>query len=273
MRSLLVTRRVVATLASLAAAVAMRAWDDDLPRALWIPSALLAASALLLHRRQLGAQLLVRAVWWANLMLGTLVAVTGSSGDRAVAAPLALATGAALLALGRHRLEEAGGCGSFVPIAFRSSLMATLVMAMADAQSLLLFGGLELERGFREWRHGSVPSLALGCAAVLALAIVGLYRLRLWGLLLNLAGTIAVAALGFVGKLDLPGVLVGGFVASAAVQVGLAAPILRALFTGAAPSPPRIARGGWAVGVALVLAMMGISAACAYALHHRLLPL
>src|SRR5690349_8871986 len=83
-------RRILASLGAIGAAICMRSWGNHLPAALWLPAGLLGASAILVHRRQVGAQLLARAVWWSNLLLGTLIATTGGSGERTIAALLAL---------------------------------------------------------------------------------------------------------------------------------------------------------------------------------------
>ena len=76
-------RLALASGAALLATTAMRSWDlnapdcncaSNLPVALWIPTLLLGASAILVWKQSLGAQVLARATWWANLLLGTLVA-------------------------------------------------------------------------------------------------------------------------------------------------------------------------------------------------------
>jgi hypothetical protein len=68
------------------------------------------------------------------LILGTLIAVSGGSSDRAIGAILASCTGAALIAVGRADLDEATPSGGFLPLAFRGTLICMLVMAMADAR-------------------------------------------------------------------------------------------------------------------------------------------
>src|SRR5262249_47290563 len=95
--SLPILRRSLATLGALGGAVCMRSWDNSLPVALWLPTLLLASSAALIWRRHIGGQLLARAVWWSNLILGTLIATSGGSSERGIAALLALCTGGALI--------------------------------------------------------------------------------------------------------------------------------------------------------------------------------
>ena len=148
MSKLTIARRSIAVTGALGAAVCMRSWGHEVPAALWIPSLLLAGSALLICRPHVGGQLVARAVWWSNLILGTLIATSGGSSERVIAALLALCTGGALLAVGRAELDEPTTSGSFLPVAFRGTLICLVVMALADAQSLLLFGALgALPRG------------------------------------------------------------------------------------------------------------------------------
>lgn len=218
-------RLVIASLCSLAAAVLMRSWNSDLPWILWAPTGLLAVSALLIHRKSLGGQMLARAAWWANLLLGAVIALAGSSSERSIAFGLALVCGTALLAVGRTGLGSAAS-GRFNPVAFRASLTLALVMAMADAQSLLLFGGLELD----SW-HSDQPPILLFCAGVMLVAIIGLYRLALWGLVLNLAANIVIAAMAIGGVFDLPGPIVFMLASTAVIQSVLPIPLIIRFFS------------------------------------------
>ena len=49
----------------------------DLSVGAFIPVTLLALSAALAQHGQVGSQVLCRSVWWANLVLGTLIATCG----------------------------------------------------------------------------------------------------------------------------------------------------------------------------------------------------
>jgi hypothetical protein len=249
----------VTTSCALGAAVLMRTWGGDVPAALWVPTGLLVLSAALIHHRQLGSQLVARSVWWANLVLGTVISLGSTSGhERAVGVLLCLAMGTALLAMGRVGLEEGEGTG-FRPIAFRATLTFGMIMAVADAQALTLFGALKLQsggwKGDYEWAQGA--SLLVS-ATLLVVAIAGLYRLRVWGLLLSAASAVGVCALSATDAYGLPFPLGLGLAATSGVQVLLCLPVLRAIVRGraAAPSasPSRLLRLAPTVTIALMMA-------------------
>jgi hypothetical protein len=267
-----IARRTLATLGALGGAVCMRSWDNTLPAALWLPTLLLVSSAALIWRRHVGGQLLARAVWWSNLLLGTLIATSGSSSERAVAALLALCTGGALIAVGRADLDEATPSGSFLPTAFRGTLICMLVMAMADAQSLLLFGALELT----EPHHYSggprlQEALPIAVAIPLLASVIGLYRLRLWGLILNLAASLTLAVLALSSTLDLPGPLLVAYTVTAAAQWLVALPLLVALVRHRAPTArPSLRKHSFALATLLVATMITLSLGCAFVLRARL---
>jgi hypothetical protein len=222
-------RAVFASLLGLAAAVCMRSWDGNLPSALWIPTALLGVAAILCHHRHVGSQLLARAAFWSNLILGVLAMVIGGTGERPIGLALAACTGGALLLLGRGGLAGDARTGSFRPLAFRTTLLAIMVMALADAQSLLLFGTLELEG----WRDDGRSLLMYGLAGLLVLGLVGLYRLRAWGLLVGAAGCAALAAAAFGDALALPHALNVAFIATSIAQLVIVAPLAVAVWRGA----------------------------------------
>jgi hypothetical protein len=257
-------RRALATAGALAGAVIMRSWGDFLPWSLWIPAGLLALSALLVHRNHIGGQLLARAILWSNLLLGALIAGSSNGSEQMLGAGLAVATGGALLAVGRAGLG-ATAAGAFSPGAFRGAMIATLVLATADAQSFLLFGGIGLEE-----HHEDKAAPLLLAGGVLLVAVAGLYRLRVWGVLLAALASAAVAACGVAGAFDLPPPLLGMIVASAVLQLALPAPIFAALARaargrapGIAPGTEGVARRGLAISSAVVAAMMALSAICA----------
>lgn len=225
-----IVRRALASLLAVAAAVCMRSWGPRLPLALWLPAGLLAASALLLHHRNLGSQLFARAVLWSNLILGIVVTFLANVRERPIAIALAATTGAALLLVGRAGLTHETRGGRFVPVAFRATLLALMVMALADAQSLAFFGTLELE----SWAP-SPPRAAVffALAGALLAAIAGIYRLRVWGLLLGAVSWLALASVALAGALRLPGGLIAAFVATSALQLSISAPLFVAMWTGA----------------------------------------
>ena len=106
--------------------------------------------------------------------------------------------------------------------------MVSLVMALADTGSLLFYGGVTLEES-----HGWSASLPfLVSAAVMMVAIHGLYRLRLWGLALNIVANIVIAIIALTGVLDLPNVLAYALAATALVQLLIPVPLVRTMLRG-----------------------------------------
>jgi hypothetical protein len=259
-----------ATASALGAAVLMRSWSGDVPAALWIPTAFLVLSALLLHHGAAGSQLVARSAWWASLVLGTLIAVAGGSSDAERGVLLAMTAGIALLAMGRLGLDEGEG-SAFRPVAFRATLTIGMIMAVADAQALALFGALKLqEGGWKEGDPGPQAFLLLLSASVLVVAITGLYRLRVWGLFLATLCAAGVAVLSVAGAYGLPDPLRAGMALTSTAQVLLPVPILVAIFRGkpvAAPrTPSRLAR----IAPAALVALMMTASASRLVLGHRI---
>jgi len=255
------SRRIVATLAALVAAFVMRSWDHgrDLPFALWIPTIALLLTAVGLHVRSPGVRLVVRAVWWANLMLGTMIATVERGHDGKLALLLALSTGIALLAAGRASVED-HQASTFRPVAFRTALSLSMLMAVADAEAFALFGGLQIEYGLTV-HMGRRPvfegMMLLGCAVVVSLAAFGLYRLRVWGLVLNTVSSVTVLCLAMAHGFGIKGPLANMIAISAAVQLLLPLPMIVAIVrrtpASALARPSRFARF---VPATVVLAMM-----------------
>lgn len=256
----------VATASALGAAVLMRAWGGSVPAALWIPAGFLALSAVLLHHGVVGSQLIARSAWWATLVLGTLLALADRRhSDGRLGMYLAMTTGTALLVMGRLGLEEGEG-SAFRPVAFRTTLTLGMIMAVADAQALALFGALKLrESGWEKSASESGPQglLLLVSAGALAVAIAGIYRLRVWGLLLATLCAVGVAVLSVSDIYGLPSPLRAGMALTSTAQVLLPMPILVAIFRGrsAAPSkaPSRLARLAPGALVALMMAASAVS--------------
>jgi len=246
-----VGRRLVASLFALGTAAVMVLPPGRPKLAVVPPVALLVLSAVLTHRRHLGSQLLSRAVWWSLLVLGTLLTGSPSAIERHIGLVMALCDGAALLSVGRLGLDDPATAGSFVPRSFRSSLLALLVMALADAQAFLVFALVDVDRLNR-----NVPSLSLLCAAALVVAGVGLYRLKVWGLLACVLGNATIVALIGSDYLPVPAPLSWAYFGTSALQIILAAPIL-ATMLGAPPPQRRAPRSlGRVVGPVLAIVVL-----------------
>ena len=184
---------------------------------------LLATIPLYLHER-LGSQLLARAFWWQTLLFGSLLFVSGSGHDFTVSVFLVLGTLTALIGAGRQGLIEAEEGSPFQPVAFRRSLLLALILALADTVALFLYAGVALQR---EFISSPWPLLAAGCAMLVGLH--GMYRLKLWGVALNLLTNLVVAGLILTEVLDIRAPLNVGLVATAVAQLLLPIPMLRAI--------------------------------------------
>jgi hypothetical protein len=198
-------------------------------------SALGLASAPMARSRSLGWQITARAVWWQALAFGlvlTAAAVFDDVRDALVPAIPMLVGGAAaaLGAAGKVGLDHESA--HFVPIAFRRSLIASLVMAMADTIALLFYAGITLtDHSWHHWNTLMEASMFLGAAAVMGVAIAGLFRLKLWALGLNIVANIGIAALAITGAFDIPGVIAAGLAATAIAQLMLPLPLLKRIVT------------------------------------------
>ncbi|MBX3230147.1 MAG: hypothetical protein KIT84_25060 [Labilithrix sp.] len=183
-------RHVVASILGVAAAAALFL---SIRAAEWyilsLPLGLLLSSSVLIHRPSLGPQVLARAIWWANLALGAVLATAGSNRERMAGGLLALACGAALLVAGRRALGETNARGAAVPAALRSMLLLLMIFALADAQTFLLFGSVGL---IEESAKLGVPAIMLAIGGAYVAGFVGLYRLELWGAIVNIVVSLAV---------------------------------------------------------------------------------
>jgi hypothetical protein len=260
----------LATAGALGAAVGMHLWTRGALVAFWIPCGLLALSALLLHHGAAGSQLVARAAWWPNLILGTVLSLCGASFEWKLGLLMSLGTGTALLAMGRLGLDEEEG-SAFRPAAFRRTLLIGMTMAVADVQALCVLGAFKLEVDWGAF-HGSaaerVPQAALlfASAGVIVLALSGLYRLRLWGLLLAALAAAGVAALALSGAYGLPSPFQECLVATSAIQVLLPARILAAIARGRPAAPARAPSRLAALAPAVVVALMMVASASRLAL-------
>jgi hypothetical protein len=226
---------------------------------------LLALAALLIHHDRLGSQLLARSILWANFLIGTCVSI--GNAEAGVVDDLGADTfslGTALLLIGRLGLDEREG-SVFRPVAFRTSLTLGMIMAVADAHVLACLGIVELDSS--EWPRSSFrerlphATMLFISGAVLVCAITGLYRLRVWGLVLASLGAAGVCVLSLANVYGLPSRAGSILALTSAVQVALSVPVFVAILGGrpvtSAPAP------SWPVRfapAALILLMMSASA-------------
>lgn len=228
-------RALLALAGGVAAGGGLMVMDRGTPPAvIFLLAAALALSGVASRLRWFPAQLAGRAVLWQGWVLGALILIHGLTrmgwyDRRGMVAGAILLTGAtaALGALWRSGLDTPGG--RFAPAAFRMSLIVSLVAALADTQALLLYSGVLLESP-RALSHtlSTIAPLLLSAGAM-SLAIVGVYRLRVWGVALNILTNIVVATCAITGLFDLPKILAVGFVATAVLQLLIPVPMLRAM--------------------------------------------
>jgi hypothetical protein len=222
--------------------------------ALAIFAVVLAAG--LVHLPALGPQLVARAVWWANLGLGTAFSVFGGRSEREIGLLIALGCGTALLVIGRKGLAEASERAGYAPAAFRSSLMLLMALGLADAQTFALFAILALSQHNRAGMGGPGVLLAV-VASLFVIGFIGLYRFWLWGALVN----VGTAALFFLvvatDAVHYTRELSQLFMVVCAGQVLAATPMMIGLVRGRPlPSPPARVRGLGAVAAVVVLMLV-----------------
>jgi hypothetical protein len=222
-------------------------------------AAIVLVAGALLALRPLWAALAGRGLVWTVLAMATLInsasRVESHSHPTWVFTAGALAMCAALVVLGRHTLDRPAA--AFQPNHHRGLLTLALVLGFADvatltAWSILAFSG----GGSKAVMLGAGFS---GFAVAIAASLVGLYRLRAWGFLLNLAVNLAVVGLMVFDVLDLD-IFRLVFVVPAAAQIVLALPVLLAIVLRRPLTAPRLlARLGAVVPTLAVLVMAGLN--------------
>ncbi len=227
------------------------AYDFPDKAAVLVPVAMPFVAAIAIQVRSLGAQLAARAAWWSNLALGAILTLTGGRSDGRYGVYLCVGAGGALLIAGRAGVADATRRTGFAPAAFKNTLLALMILALADASTFLLIGLIEPRE----------PGMLLIVASVvLCVGFVGLYRLALWGVLVNvITSTIVAVVIGtrlvpLDKEIMMPIAILGG------LQLAVAAPMLLSLVTGRAPRaiPQRVSAMGAAV---LITVLMLVSVA------------
>src|SRR5262245_47441535 len=169
----------------LAAAAAAAALEGPHVKADGLVYAGIAAVLLLVPR--FWAQLLARGLAWYLVVDGAVANVT-EHGDAATFAMLLFAATGLVIAGGRG-LDEPLPHSTFTPVAFRRTLILSMIAAIAQAA---WFASSLLAMPFADyWAIDPLP-LALGAAG--AASLVGIGSLRGWGLVLQAVLQIAVTA-------------------------------------------------------------------------------
>ncbi len=224
-----------------------------------VPIATLLLAMAWLRRQDLAKQMMVRALGWSTLVIGTIISAFGLTEYCMVGPFIALGSGAALLLMGNRGLGVTSR--SFQPIAYRNHLQLALVMATADAGTLL-FGaamqvGIFVQKGTIEYLYLGIPTLL--CGLIMAIAVWGIYRLRTWALVLNILANLGIAYVALSGYLGLTIPVAAALAATATMQLILPVPILAvALGDPLRDRSPLGRLGGHALKLGL-LAMMAFS--------------
>jgi hypothetical protein len=221
-------------------------------------TASLALSLGLFSLNHVGAQIAARGLWWAQFLFGMALCWVKPEGFEGEALTVALGGGGALLLAGSAGLRaDAPTRGAFAPVAFRRTLLVSIALSVAEVQALgIASSGL----------LGADDPLGVelgACALLIAAGLVGLYRLRFWGVLLHWLGTALLAAFAVralrATTADVEIVCVWG--AGVVVQLLLPLPMLLAIVrrTPVAPSPPSplVPRLFFGAVAALMLASAG----------------
>lgn len=214
----------------------------------------LVVALLTRRRRSVVSQVLVRAAGWSMMEFFVVLTFLSGPGVAEMSAPMCLGIAVffavALLLLRDTGLDALDS--EFQPRAYRGRLLGTLVLAFADAQTLVMITALQLSLNF--------PTAMIVLPGVAALVMIaatwGLARLRVWGLVLNVGANLVVAALAVAGYMTTAVPFVVALAATAVVQVLLVLPLVRVVLGGhGEPSSSGRSRFRWAA-IALVVPML-----------------
>lgn len=220
-------------------------------------------AAALIWLRPIAAQLFARASWWSGLLVGALMATMGDHEICHLGGYLAICNATALIAAANTGLDAREG--RFAPVAFRGTLIISLVLAIADAGSFLWFG---LGTALFEHRMSIGHRMSiLMLVPFMLTGVIGLLRLRVWGLVVSLATNLAIATLAYTRVLPLPDVLRELYIGTAVLQLIVPIPMLIAFVRGRAPDPTRWARTKSIAPLAIVAIIAATSVYCAF-VHH-----
>ncbi len=253
-------RRLTACVASIAVGALLFHMLEDgsgrLSERLFVHSviAVPVVAAVLIWSGALVSQLLARGAWWSLLLVGGLISLTGGHSERPLGAVIAICTAVALLAAGGTSMTESRG--RFAPVAFRGTLLVALVLAIADTGAFTWFGTGNAIFGGRISVLLPVPMMIAG--------VIGLLRMRTWGLIVSLCTNLSIAILAVSRVLFLPGPMRALFIGTAVLQLLVPIPMLIAIVRGRAPSPDSYRRTKLILPGAMILAIVGVSVYAAF---------
>lgn len=194
--------------------------EDILPLAFFV---VVAVSPFVLRLRSLAAQIFGRAILLQGVLFFTLALI-----NAALYRDLSLKMfGEIIFALvvvawplwviGRRGLSTDSKV--VLPSAYRTTLIASLMLGLVDTWGLIFYSAMMEEVG---------PMLL--SAGVMSVALYGLYRMKVWGLGLCVVANVAIATLALTGVFDLPEILAYGLATTALLQLMLPVPLLRSVF-------------------------------------------
>jgi hypothetical protein len=214
-------RVVLASLVAVVGAVAFRLLIHGGEPSIYIPVVAVALGAVVIHLNSLGAQLLGRALFWSNFVLGAVLCFLASGSESKSSLGLLFGCGLALVLAERRTLSEAADARGFRPAAFAGTIELLMVLALADAQTCLLLAVVG-KTAFSWFFYLSTLALVVG--------FVGLYRLALWGVVITMTTATVLSAGMLLGVLQMHEASVPfGFVFGAQVVAPL--PMLYSLAT------------------------------------------
>lgn len=196
--------------------------------AVLLPIQALLVTMVWLRQRDLAKQMMIRALAWSTLVIGTIVSVFGLIPYAWTGPLISIGAGTALLLMGSRGLGLTSR--SFQPMAFRNHLLLALVLATADTGTLLFAATLQLGSAIEYSSTGYLIQSAatLLCGLVMATAVLGIYRLRTWALVLNLLANVGIAFVAMSGYLGLTIPVATALATTATMQLLLPVPILAA---------------------------------------------
>lgn len=225
-------------------------------------------SARRLRVRHFPTQVFIRAILWSNLVVGLLIAWSEPLFLAWQGSCICLGSGVALILLGESGLGIRDRV--FRPDAFRGHLMIAVILACADASTLIFSALAAMGRfipvvvtGQASVTQATHAFLVPGAPAAIAglimiVAVLGLMRMRIWALVLNIAANLGIAWAGFSGTLEviLPVIALS---LTALAQLLLMVPILAAAVGDRNPDRRVLGRYGYAGwrGILIVLTLVG----------------
>lgn len=119
------------------------------------------------------------------------------------------------------------GSKHFAPTRFRRAMLLSLLLGLADTLALAMYTVISAH-AHTPWG----PTLLLAaCTLIMSAALFGLFRMRIWGLLLCVLANAAIAVMAVSSLLNLPEILAGGLAATAVVQLFVPIPMIREILT------------------------------------------